>query len=356
VQLVNSILSHTPGELRAAFTAEGLRAFRADQVVRWVYLRGVRDFEEMSDLGRELRRTLGQRWRTRALERSGLHESADGTQKLILRCSDGAVIESVVIPEGDRRTLCVSSQVGCSLDCSFCATARLGFVRNLSSDEIVDQVLQGLELLRVRGESLTHVVFMGMGEPLLNLANVSQAIRILIDPATIALSRRRITVSTAGVVPRIEELGRTLRVRLAVSLHAASDEVRDRLVPLTRRFPISELLEACRRYPLPRRDRLSFEYALIDGVNDSPEDATRLAELLRGIPCKVNVIPLNEHPAAPYRRPGDDRVDAFVETLAARRVTVTVRQSRGDDIYAACGQLGTLWPGGKATVSAAAIR
>jgi len=336
--------------------AEGVRGFRAGQVVRWVYLRGVRDFEEMSDLGRELRRSLGERWRTRTLQPSAVHESADGTQKLVLRCDDGASIESVIIPEGDRRTLCVSSQVGCSLDCSFCATARLGFARNLRSDEIVDQILLGREILTGRGEKLTHIVFMGMGEPLLNLESVSQAIRIVSDSDTLALSRRRITVSTAGVVPRIEELGRTLRVRLAVSLHATTDEVRDRLVPLNRRFPISALLEACRSYPLPKRDRLSFEYALIRGVNDSLEDAARLAELLRGIQCKVNVIPMNEHPDAPYRRPDDDRVHAFVEALAARRVTVTVRQSRGDDIYAACGQLGAVWPAGKATVSAAAIR
>lgn len=252
---MKSILSHTPGELRRAFEAEGLRGFRAGQVVRWVYLRGVRDFEEMSDLGRELRRSLGERWRTRALERSAVHESADGTQKLVLRCDDGARIESVIIPEAERRTLCVSSQVGCGLDCSFCATARLGFARNLRSDEIVDQVLQALEILRTRDERLTHIVFMGMGEPLLNLENVLQAIHIVGDSEALAFSRRRITVSTAGVVPRIEELGRRLPVRLAVSLHATTDELRDRLVPLNRRFPIAPLLEACRRYPLPKRDR-----------------------------------------------------------------------------------------------------
>ena len=353
---MNSVLEHTPDELRSAFAREGLERFRADQVLRWVYGNRTRDFSTMSDLGRPLRERLAQTWRLGCLERVSSCESSDGTRKLVLRTDDGAKIETVLIPEPSRHTLCVSSQVGCSLDCSFCATGRLRGARNLRAEEIVDQVLHGAEMLKSSGASITHVVFMGMGEPLLNLKNVIRSIQILVDPRTAALSPRRVTVSTAGVVPRMAELGRALPVRLAVSLHATTDEVRDVLVPLNRRFPIAMLLEACRRYPASRRDRLSFEYTLIRDVNDSIEDARRVVDLLHGMRAKVNLIAMNEHPGAPYRRPLDASVEAFAGTLAAARMPVTVRRSRGDDILAACGQLGASPQSGEAVDSAESVR
>ncbi len=340
----NSVLDHTSEELRQAFAREGLERFRADQVLRWVYGQRVRDFRTMSDLARPLRERLYETWSLGCLEQESSFVSTDGTRKLVLRTREGANIESVLIPEPRRQTICVSSQVGCSLDCSFCATGRLGLGRNLRAGEIVDQVLHGAEVLARSGERITHVVFMGMGEPLLNLDNVIRSIRILADPRALGLSPRRVTVSTAGVVPRIAELGRALPVRLAVSLHATTDEVRNELVPLNRRFPITTLLEACRRYPASRRDRLSFEYTLIRGVNDSLDDARRLVKLLHGLRAKVNLIPMNEHPGSAYRRPEAPQIEAFAGTLAAARLPVTVRRSRGDDIFAACGQLGAPAP------------
>ena len=341
---MKTVLEHTPQELRSAFVREGFEPFRAGQVVRWVYRRGESDFGAMSDLSRKVRSLLAASWVTHALSLLSCERSIDGTEKLVLETDDAARIEAVIIPEEDRRTLCVSSQVGCSLDCSFCATGRMGLGRNLRADEMVDQVLQARRVLAPRGETITHLVFMGMGEPLLNLRNVVQAIRILTDPQAGSLGARRITVSTAGVVPKIAELGESVPVRLAVSLHATTDEVRDQLIPLNRRFPLAELLDACRKYPLARRDRISFEYTLIEGVNDTLEDARRLVGLLHGLRAKVNLIPLNEHPATLYRRPSAERIEAFTEALAGSGMTATVRRSRGGDIFAACGQLGALAP------------
>lgn len=341
---MRSILEHTPRELRSSLAEAGIAPFRADQVLHWVYARGVRDFEKMSNLPRSLRAELAAEFRTRELVLDGLSESSDGTRKLVLRTRDGGRIESVLIPEEARRTICVSSQIGCSLDCSFCATGRMGLSRNLDSGEIVDQVLAVGELLAPLGERPTHVVFMGMGEPLLNLPAVLRAIETLTDPRGFGVSPRRITVSTAGVVTRMEELGRSARVRLAVSLHATTDAVRDELVPLNRRFPLERLIEACRAFPLRPRDRISFEYALIAGVNDRDEDARRLPRLLREIPSKVNLIPLNEHPGTRYARPSERAVSRFAELLASAHLSVTVRRSRGEDILAACGQLGAKLP------------
>ena len=257
-----------------------------------------------------------------------MHAAADGTRKLVLGTRDGARIESVLIPEGRRQTLCVSSQIGCSLDCSFCATGRMGLGRNLRAEEIVDQVLHACELLDADGKALTHVVFMGMGEPLLNLANVVQAIRVLTHAEAFALSPKRITVSTAGVVPKLAELGAAVPVRLAVSLHATRDALRDELVPLNRRFPLAALLEACAAYPIAKRDRLSFEYALLAGVNDSDDDARELARIALDARAKINLIPMNEHPGSPYRRPSEARIDAFLAVLADAGVGATLRSAR----------------------------
>jgi len=342
---MESILSYTSADLRERFVRDGLPGYRADQALGWLFKRGVLDFADMSNLGFELRQQLAERFGTHVLEREEVETARDGTRKLVLRTHDGGLVETVIIPEHTRQTICVSSQLGCSLDCSFCATGRLGLGRNLTAAEIIDQWLHAAELLRPDGVLPTNIVFMGMGEPLLNFKNVVQAVRVLTDPAGIALSPRRITVSTAGVVPRIAALGEAVKVMLAISLHAATDEVRDVLVPLNRRFPIAELLEACRNFPLARRERISFEYTLIDGVNDSPDDARRLVALLSPLPSKLNLIPMNEHPGSPqHRRPDDVRIDRFMEEVARSPVPVTLRRSRGDDIHAACGQLGALAP------------
>ncbi len=339
---MKSLLARTPDELRGDFALAGRPGYRAAQVAHWLFARREREFAAMVNLPARLRGELAGEWRTRALDRIAVHEAADGARKLVLGTHDGARIEAVLIPEGRRQTLCVSSQIGCSLDCSFCATGRMGLGRNLRAEEIVDQALHACEILDDAGQTLTHVVFMGMGEPLLNLSNVVQAIRVLTHPDAFALSPKRITVSTAGVVPKLAELGRALPVRLAVSLHATRDALRDELVPLNRRFPLAKLLEACAAYPIAKRDRLSFEYALLAGVNDSREDARELARIALEARAKVNLIPMNEHPGSPYRRPSEAAIEAFLAVLAEAGVGATVRRSRGDDIFAACGQLGAL--------------
>lgn len=338
-----------------AFVRDGIERWRAAQVAAWVYRRGVRDFAAMTDLSLELRARLAASWSTSSLTLVTERRSRDGTRKLLLRTRDGAQIESVIIPEARRRTLCVSSQIGCSLDCSFCATGRLGLRRNLRADEIVDQFVYANERLG-DGEAITHVVFMGMGEPLLNLDAVLEAVGTLVHPDGPNLGPRRITVSTAGVVPRIAKLGRASRVRLAISLHATTDAVRDRLVPLNRRFPIAMLLAACRDYPLEPGERISFEYTLMRGVNDGPDDAHRLVRLLRAIPAKVNLIPMNEHPASGFRRPLEADVERFAQVLAEAHLNVTVRRSRGADISAACGQLAVLEPPARGESSSLARR
>ena len=291
---------HSPERLRERFASQGYAPYRADQVAGWLYRRGVEDPALMTDLDPDLRQDLEDQWETRSLEVERLDHSVDGSVKAILRAGDGAQVESVLIPERERTTLCVSTQVGCAMGCTFCATGFLGFARNLSTAEIVDQVCRMREVLDP-SRRITNVVFMGMGEPLLNLAAVSEAVRILIHPKAFALAPRRITVSTVGVVPKIAELLSVAPINLAVSLHATTDAVRDRLVPLNRRFPLDALLDALRTLDNvnPRRP-VFFEYTLIEGVNDSVEDAHRLPQLLRGIPAKVNLIPMNSHPDSPY--------------------------------------------------------
>lgn len=334
-----NLKDHSLEALARRFAAAGIEPFRAAQIGAWVYARGVEDFSAMTDLGVELRARLAAEWDLRALDVEQVLHATDGTVKGQLRARDGAVVEAVLIPEGERTTLCISTQVGCPLACSFCATGALGFRRNLSTAEIVDQVCRMRAFLAPE-RRLTNVVFMGMGEPLLNLPAVLEAIRLLLHPKAFALAPRRVTVSTVGVVPQIPRLLATAPVNLAVSLHATTDAVRDRLVPLNRRFPLRALLGALRENAAitPRRP-VFFEYTLMDGVNDSPEDARRLPRLLRGIPSKVNVIPMNRHPDAPQRPPSPAVIDRFLEILARGGVTVTLRRPRGEDIDAACGQL-----------------
>ena len=337
--LKNQLKDYSPEALRQKLVASGLPGYRAEQLTGWMYQRGVDDLAAMTDLSQELREQLARAWHTRALETQHLATSADGTRKLALRARDGALIESVLIPEERRNTLCVSTQVGCPLACSFCATGALGFTRNLSTAEIVDQLCRSREVMD-DDETLSNVVFMGMGEPLLNLPAVSEAIRILIHPKAFGLAPRRITVSTAGVVSRIRPLLELAPVNLAVSLHATTDAVRDELVPLNRKVPLDELLGTLRSEPLVNRRRpVFFEYTLMEGVNDSVEDARRLPQLLAGIPCKVNVIPMNAHPDSVYQPPSRAVIDDFTAVLHQAGLRVTLRRSRGEDIDAACGQL-----------------
>ena len=328
----------SPDALRERFAAEGLPAWRADQVASWLYGRAVEDPRAMTDLPAELREALAERFDTRALEVASVERSSDGTMKAALSTRDGAVLEAVAIPEDDRTTLCVSTQVGCPLACSFCATGALGLERNLSAAEIVDQLCRMRELLPER--RITNVVFMGMGEPLLNLPAVVEAIRTLLHNKGFAMAPRRVTVSTSGVVPRIADLLAAVPVNLAVSLHATTDEVRDVLVPLNKRFPLAALLGALREIPqLSRRHPVFVEYTLMEGVNDSVEDARRLVKLLRGLPAKVNLIPMNAHEDAPYRPPTPEVASRFMGELVKGGLVATLRRSRGADIDAACGQL-----------------
>lgn len=334
-----NLKSHSIDVLRAEFRERGIAAYHADQIAAWMYRRGVDDLSAMTDLGSELRSRLAEEWDTRALEIRDAQLSVDGTRKLALETQDGNVLETVWIPEARRNTICVSTQVGCALACSFCATGALGFTRNLTTAEIIDQVCRMNEVLG-EGQTITNLVFMGMGEPLLNLPAVLEAIRLLTDQRAFSMAPRRITVSTVGVVPRIAALLDFGPINLAVSLHATSDEKRDLLVPLNRRFPLHQLLAALRDDERVNAKRpVFFEYTLIEGVNDSIEDARRLPELLRGIPCKLNVIPMNGHADSGYRAPAREVIDAFTAELHRAGMRVTLRRSRGADIDAACGQL-----------------
>jgi 23S rRNA (adenine2503-C2)-methyltransferase len=298
----------------------------------------------MTDVPRALRETLASRTRLTTLERAGEQRALDGTIKWTWRTRDGKLVESVYMPEPDRRTLCLSTQVGCAVGCTFCLTGTMGLARNLEAGEIVDQVHRAnrrlVELGAAEGpRPLTNLVFMGMGEPLANFANLKAALDLLLAEDGPQFSQRHVTVSTSGVVPMIRRLGEETPVKLAVSLNATTDAQRDVLMPINRRWPIAELLAACREFPARNGRRITFEYVLLGGVNDTPEDARRLAQLLRGIPAKVNLIPYNANPGLPYVAPPAERVVEFQEALAARNLTVVVRRPRGREIAAACGQL-----------------
>jgi 23S rRNA (adenine2503-C2)-methyltransferase len=331
--------------LAAEMAAFGAAPFRARQLWHWIYYRGASDFAQMTSLAKAFRRQLAERYAlARPAVATGL-VSCDGTRKWLLRFADKQEVETVHIPEEDRGTLCVSSQVGCTLNCTFCHTGTQRLVRNLRPEEIVGQVMLARDQL---GEwpsppadrQLTNIVMMGMGEPLYNFDNVAAALKIVMDPEGLAISRRKITLSTAGVVPMIARCGAELGVNLAVSLHAVRDEVRDRLVPLNRKYPIAALLEACRNYPgASNARRITFEYVLLNGINDSPAEARELVRLLRGIPAKVNLIPFNPWPGAPYDSSPEAAIRAFSDIVFAAGISAPVRTPRGRDILAACGQL-----------------
>lgn len=332
-----------PQGLERLLVELGEPPWRARQVMGWVYARGVFDFEAMTDLPKPLRARLGEVLDLQPLPLRRLARSADGTVKYLFELPDGAGVESVLIPQQDRLTLCVSTQLGCPLGCRFCLSGQDGFQRNLTAGEMVRQVLT---VQRMVGQRITNVVFMGMGEPLANLEALLRALRILTGP--LGLSHRRVTVSTAGLVPQMERLGRCSKVNLAVSLNAADNRTRSWLMPINRRWPLEALLEACRRWPLPPGKRITFEYVMIEGVNDAPRDARRLLKRLRGMRCKVNLIPLNPHPRIPFRPPAPEAVERFRQILLGGGINATVRAPRGVDIQAACGHLRLLdrAPGG----------
>ncbi len=319
--------------------ADGLNlpAYRGRQIAKWIFGKGVLTFEEMTDLPLDLRRTLEDGFFIGRLALETAQTSRDATRKFLFRSPRDTPVESVLIPDGTRRTLCVSTQAGCRMACGFCVTGALGLLDQLSAGDIAGQFI---EVARETRERITHVVLMGMGEPLDNYENVARAVRTLVHPDWIGLSPRRVTLSTCGLIPPLIRFKTEFpRVRLAVSLGAPDDERRDRLIPVNRRYPLGALMEACRELPLQPRERITFEYTLLRGVNDSVEDARALARLIRGVRCKVNLLPFNASPILPYERPDEAAVDRFARVLAAKGVTVTVRKSRGRDIEAACGLL-----------------
>ena len=328
--------------LQAFFTERGEKSFRAAQVMKWIYGQCVTDFEVMTNLGKGLRADLRQCAEVRLPEIVTDRLSADGSRKWLLRFEDGNCIETVYIPEAERGTLCVSSQVGCMLNCSFCSTAQQGFNRNLTTGEIMAQVWLAAEALGNRPDTtrrISNVVMMGMGEPLLNYDNVVRAMRLMLDDFGYGLSKRRITLSTAGIIPAIKRLREDCDVSLAVSLHAPDDLLRNELVPLNRKYPVRELLAACHDYVGSSRRRVTFEYVLLSGINDSDAHARQLVHCLEGIPAKVNLIPFNPFPNTRYRRSPQGRIDRFFEILNRAGVVTITRKTRGDDIDAACGQL-----------------
>ncbi len=326
-------------ELEQALESMGHARFHARQLFQWVHKRGVIDFGEMTDLGRDLRSNLAASLRIGMPELVRKETSSDGTTKFLLRLEDGQLIESVFIPDTPANTFCLSTQVGCAMKCGFCLTGKMGIIRNLTAGEIVGQVhvlIRELHMLQSR----FNIVLMGMGEPLHNYDAVMKALRILADEHGLAVNPRRVTLSTVGVLPALERLAtEPLMPNLAISLHATTEDQRDMLVPINRKYGLKELLDACRRFPVKRRERITFEYVMLKDVNDTDEDARRLVRLLSGIKAKVNLLPLNEAAGIRYERPSDARVNRFAQIVAERGVTVSVRKSRGRDIRAACGQL-----------------
>jgi len=334
--------------LVAKLTALGIEPFRAKQIWGWMYGKGVTDFARMANIKKDTQTLLAEHF---SIARAGVSRNAvsfDETQKWLLKFADGHEVETVFIPDAPRGTLCVSSQVGCTLSCTFCHTGTQRLVRNLTAGEIVTQVLVAKDGLKEwqrdkEGRTLTNIVFMGMGEPLFNYDNVVKACQIMLDDEGLNLSRRKITVSTSGVVPMIRPLAADAGVNLAISLHATTNDLRNQIVPINRKYPIEELLDACRDYAklVPQR-RIMFEYVMLQEVNDHIEDAHRLVQLLDGIPSKVNLIPFNPWPGAPYQRSSNNRIHSFGRVLMAAGIASPIRKTRGDDIMAACGQLKSL--------------
>jgi len=341
-----NLLGMTRAQLEAFFGEIGEKKFRAQQVMKWMHHQGVRDFQSMTNLGKALRDRLASCAEITPPEIESQQDSADGTRKWAIKVDGGALVETVLIPEGDRATLCVSSQVGCSLDCKFCSTGKQGFQRDLTAAEIIGQVWLAINSYdgwqAGKGRVVTNVVMMGMGEPLLNFDNVVSSMELMCDDLAYGLSKRKVTLSTSGVVPALDRLSELSDVSLAVSLHAPNDAIRNAIVPINRRYPIAKLLESARAYIDAQTDRkrvVTIEYTLLAGVNDQVEHAQELALLLKDYPCKINLIPFNDFPNSGFKRPSGNAVSRFWKVLMEAGFIVTVRTTRGDDIDAACGQL-----------------
>ncbi len=327
-------------QLIAWLSQHDIRAFRASQILKWVYLRQVDSFQEMTDLKKELRTLVGEYFSIDRLKIQAIEHSKDGSSKYLFALRDGNFVESVLIPERDHYTLCISSQVGCAQKCQFCLTAKGGWVRNLTGGEIIAQVRDILHEHSSHKFPITNIVFMGMGEPLANYSNLIKAVSVITNnDYGLRFANRRVTLSTAGLVPQIRQLGMDAKINLAISLNATNDQTRSRIMPINRTYPLRELMAACRDYPLPRGRKITFEYILIQGVNDSLEDAQHLAKLLRGVKAKINLIPFNEHQGCRFKRPDSESVLAFQEVLLQKNYTAIIRHSKGRDISAACGQL-----------------
>ena len=340
-----NLLGLSPAKMEAFFADLGEKKFRAQQMLKWIHQYGEPNFDNMTNMSKPLRARMSEICEIRLPEVVYEDFSKDGTRKWVMRVDGGSAIETVYIPEKDRGTLCVSSQIGCSLDCSFCSTGKQGFNRDLSVAEIIGQVYVAAMSFHEPGErrerKITNVVMMGMGEPLLNFDNVVDAMQLMMDDNAYGLSKRRVTLSTSGVVPMMDKLGDIIDVSLAVSLHAPNDELRNQLVPINKKYPIKELIAATNRYlnKLPDRRKATIEYTLMEGVNDELEHAEQLAEVLRDTPCKINLIPFNPFPNSGYKRPSNNRVYRFRDYLISKNFVATIRSTRGDDIDAACGQL-----------------
>lgn len=343
-EISHNLFDYDLAGLQAYFANMGQPTFRAKQVLQWIHQYGVLDFQEMTNLSKPLRDQLSEQCNLDLLEIASEQKSQDGTTKWLFRLDDGNCIETVYIPEDDRGTLCISSQVGCALNCRFCSTGAMGFNRNLSTAEIITQVRLAVQRLSDDGKThdkkITNVVFMGMGEPLLNYDNVLPVLNLLMSDLAYGLSKYRVTLSTAGVVPQMKRLAEDSNCSLAVSLHAPNNELRDILVPVNKKYPLEELLEVCREYfPEGGRRKITFEYTMLKGVNDKPEHARQLVEVLEGIPTKLNLIPFNPFPNAKYTCSDRETILRFRDILANAGVNARIRKTRGDDIDAACGQL-----------------
>lgn len=327
-------------DLETKLKTLGIDGYRADQVQKWLYQKDVADFDGMTNISKPFRESLKQHFTVQRLPVTFSQISEDGTRKFLIELSDGQKIESVWIPDKDRRTLCVSSQVGCGMACVFCLTGEMGLKRNLSIFEITEQIASVRRELP-KGEKITNLVFMGMGEPLANTKNLYPALEILLDPKGHNFSRQHITVSTSGLATEIEKFGDKTPVKLAISLNATTDAVRDQVMPINKKFNLERLIQACRRMTLPKRNRITFEYVMLHGINDTMDDAKRLGKILSALKAKINLLPFNEFPGSPYKRPPEAWVRTFQKYLLDQGFVAIVRRSRGRDILGACGQLAT---------------
>jgi len=331
----------TQEQLVTWLEGQKISSYRAFQILKWVYLKQADTFEVMTDLKKDIRILLSENFTVNRLEKRKIELSQDGSKKYLFKLNDGKYIESVLIPEKDHYTLCISTQVGCAQGCRFCLTAKSGFTRNLTPGEIIAQIRDINNDITEDSKPITNIVFMGMGEPLANYKNLIHALSVITNAEWgLNFSTRRVTVSTAGIIPRIADLGHDTKVNIAISLNATDDETRNMLMPINRKYPLKELLDACKDYQLLPRRRITFEYILIKGINDSLKNAKQLVQLLSNIKSKINLIPFNEHEGSDFKRPDDDAILSFQEFLAERNYTVMLRQSKGKDISAACGQLG----------------